>query len=234
MANAEQAALAAAIDVIGNNELVEVGAEVAEQRGKMRVVMNTLMARVYSETDAKLEMAATLDDKDMYFEAVVRCCSEEALNDDVPADGWGLTKSIVEKKEIIAVFGVGTDGKGLVEFKGVCATSGKRARSSTALMLPTLFEASTSSFVWFKAEDGRVRRGRILWFCVYLPPTSGKALMPECGGQVVLFAHVFNAVDVEWHVVVCIPIKPTPFCPNSPCSVCCTAQSSCSLSRSCG
>ena len=48
--------------------------------------------------------------------------------------------------------------------------------------------------------------------------------MPECGGQVVLFAHVFNAVDVEWHVVVCIPIKPTPFCPNSPCSVCCTAQ----------
>ena len=169
-------------------------------------------------------MHAALDDKDMYFEGVVRCCSEEVLNDDVPADGWGLTKSIVEKKEIIAVFGVGTDGKGLVEFRGVCATTGKRARASTALMLPTQFDASTSSFVWFKAEDGRVRRGRIAGFCVYLPPTSGKPLMPECGGQVVLFAHVFNAVDVEWHVVVCIPIKPTPFCPNSPCSVCCTAQ----------
>ena len=202
MANAEQATLAAAIDEIGNSALVEVAEEVAEQRGRMRVVMNTLMGRVYSETDAKLEMRAALDDKDMYFEGVVRCCSEEVLNDDVPADGWGLTKSIVEKKEIIAVFGVGTDGKSLAEFKGECATTGKRARASTALMLPTQFDASTSSFVWFKAEDGRVRRGRPAWFCVYLPPTSGKPLMPECGGQVVLFAHVFNAVDLEWHVVV--------------------------------
>ena len=147
MANAEQERLAAAINEISNNELVQVGQEVSTQRGKMRVVMNTLMGRVYSETDAKLEMHAALDDKDMYFEGVVRCCSEEVLNDDVPADGWGLTKSIVEKKEIIAVFGVGTDGQSLAEFKGECATTGKRARSSTALMLPTLFEASTSSFV---------------------------------------------------------------------------------------
>ena len=183
MANAEQERLAAAIDEISSNELVQVGQEVSTQRGKMRVVMNTLMARVYSETDAKLEMRAALDDKDMYFEGVVRCCSEEVLNDDVPADGWGLTKSIVEKKEIIAVFGVGTDGKGLTEFRGECGTTGKRARSSTALMLPTLFDASTTSYVWFKAEDGRVRRGRIVGFCVYLPPTSGKPLMPECGNH---------------------------------------------------
>ena len=83
MANAEQATLAAAIDEIGNSALVEVAEEVAEQRGRMRVVMNTLMGRVYSETHAKLEMHAALEDKDMYYEAVVRCCSEEALNDDV-------------------------------------------------------------------------------------------------------------------------------------------------------
>ena len=82
MANAEQERLAAAINEISSNELVQVGQEVSAQRGKMRVVMNTLMARVYSETDTKLEMRAALDDKDMYFEGVVRCCSEEVLNDD--------------------------------------------------------------------------------------------------------------------------------------------------------
>ena len=58
MANAEQERLAAAINEISSNELVQVGQEVSAQRGKMRVVMNTLMARVYSATNRKLEMHA--------------------------------------------------------------------------------------------------------------------------------------------------------------------------------
>ena len=66
MANAKQAALEAAIDGIGNSAMVEIGEEVAPHAGKMRVVMNTLMVRVYSATNRKLEMHAALQEENMY------------------------------------------------------------------------------------------------------------------------------------------------------------------------
>ena len=96
--------LEASVDSLSNEDMAAVS-EVSMMPANARIITNSLMLRVNNQTEGALQLKAELEDDQFYYEAVIRVCKDEDMQDSF--DGWGTNKSNIEKDELLAAFGIG-------------------------------------------------------------------------------------------------------------------------------
>ena len=153
-----------------SNAEVQAVSEESGMPAHGRVIANSLMIRVNNQTEGALQLKAELEDDQFYYEAVIRVCKDEDMQDSF--DGWGTNKSNIEKDELLAAFGTASTGSCVASFEiDSKQPIGKRSRQGASQTLPNRFRAAFGCLVEFVDDKKTVEafRGHIWrhkWGCV--------------------------------------------------------------------
>ena len=210
---AEQGALVGKVAAMDDAEVADAVPEYTLP-GHVRVATNLLVVRVNTQTDGALRLHANMDDDQYYYEAVLRFCSKEDMFEPEGSngDGWQMPQANYKSLEMWALFGPGHTGLCVAKFDVQFQEPvGKRSRAGTSKTVGTAYSIQTGSYVVFKDADGDVHRAIVLTLALYMPNTKQAPMTGACGGQVVIFAYVFDASAMEWYFVVifCL-LNPVP------------------------
>lgn len=210
---AEQGALAGQVVAMSDEEAVAAITEYSLP-GMVRVATNLLAQRVNDQTDGALRLHANMDDTQYYYEAILRFCSKEDMFEPEGSvgDGWQMPQANYKSLEMFALFGSGSTCRCVARFDvKLQEPIGKRSRASASRALGTSYAIHTGSFVVFKDAKGVVHRATVLTLALYMPNTKQTPMIGAFGGQVVVFAYVFDATAMEWYFVVifCL-LNPVP------------------------
>ena len=210
---AEQGALEGQVAAMGDAEVADAVPEY-KLPGEVRVATNLLALRVNDQTDGALRLHANMDDSQFYFEAILRFCSKEDMFEpkDADGDGWMMPQANYKSLEMFALFGPGSTSKCVAKFDVKLQVSvSKRSRAGASRALGISYGIQSGSYVVFKDASGVVHRATVLTLALYMPNTKQTPMTGACGGQVVVFAYVFDSSALEWYfVVVFCLLNPVP------------------------
>ena len=196
----ERDTLEAAVPSLSNEDM-EAVSEVSMMPANARIITNSLMLRVSKQTEGALQLKTELEDPQFYYEAIIRVCKNEDMQDSF--DGWGTNKSNIEKDELLAAFGTASTGSCVASFEiDSKEPVGKRSRQGASQTLLNRFRAAFGGLVEFVDNKKTVHRAAIMSFALYVPKEKGGNLAGAFGGQVVLIAYVFDSTTVSNHFVV--------------------------------
>jgi len=171
-----------------------------------------LIHRVNDQTDGALRLHANMDDSQFYFEAILRFCSKDDMFEpgELAMDGWKMPQANYKSLEMFALFGPGITSKCVAKFDVTLQEPvGKRSRAGASRALGISYTIQSGSYVVFKDDDGVVHRVTALTLTLYMyvhaqyeAYTKQTPMTGACGGQVVVFAYVFDSSAMEWYFVV--------------------------------
>ena len=199
----------------------EVERDVAEYSlpAEVRVATNLILHRVNVQTGGVLTLVPHMESDQYYYDAIIRFCSMEDMCETGSfKDGWKMPQSHYKNLEVFCLFGTVSEqniaaGIKVKNFMPVA----KRTRDGNEKALGVSFNIEAGSYVAYKGEGPYVLRAMVLNLALYMPNEKKTPMATACGGQVVVFAYVFNAFDMEWDIVVIVsPFEPRSTTSNSP------------------